>query len=167
MEKTIYRAMAVSIVASSVVMAAFVGSRVDQTTIALLGGTFIGLLVAVPTTILVAFMVIRRREDNIAERMQRFPPPPTHFPPSPPQYWVMPNQMQADPRVNISYPPAQPQQLAPGQAIEFSMPATRRRFYMIGESGEVQEIEAAGYGPVPQLTMSQPDDFVDDESARF
>jgi len=46
------------------VFAAIVAPYVDQTTFALLGGTFIGLLVGVPTVLLVALIGRRRGQDE-------------------------------------------------------------------------------------------------------
>lgn len=46
------------------VFAAIVAPYVDQTTFALLGGTFIGLLVGVPTVLLVALISRRRGQDE-------------------------------------------------------------------------------------------------------
>jgi hypothetical protein len=131
----INKAAATGVVFFSIVLAGFVGSRVDQTTIALLGGTFIGLLVAVPATLLIVLISQRRRDEQQHERMQRYA---THMPPNPPQYWAMPPQPY-DVRV---LQPQQPQLQAPITAPEFMLPMSRRRFYMIGEGGEVREIEA-------------------------
>lgn len=138
MDKVV-KASGAGIVFFSVVLAGFVGSRVDQTTIALLGGTFIGLLVAVPATLLVVLISHRRRD----EQNQQQPAAPrysTHMPPSPPQYWVMPQQPY-DVRV-VSPQQMMPQLNAGIPAPEYMLPMSRRRFYMIGEGGEVKEIEA-------------------------
>jgi hypothetical protein len=138
------KAAAVSIVFFSVVLAGFIGARVDQTTIALLGGTFIGLVVAIPATVLVVIIAMRRRDDMPQERYARHTAP---MPQSPPQYWVMPN-----PQFDIRAPqPAQMQAMpsalqAPLVAPDYMLPAARRRFYMIGEAGEVREIEAPADG---------------------
>ena len=59
----ISKAFGAGIVFFAVVMAGAVGARADQATIALLGGTFIGLLVAIPTTLLVV-LIARRRNDT-------------------------------------------------------------------------------------------------------
>lgn len=133
----INRAAAAGIVLFAVVMGGFVGSRADQTTIALLGGTLIGLIVAVPVTVVAVVMAMRRRHDRPAEVAQRFSAP---MPPSPPPYWAM--SASVDPRFAYAQmPQAQPAALPqPVSAPEFLLPATRRRFYMIGDSGEVQEI---------------------------
>jgi len=147
------KAFGAGIVFFSIVVAGFVGSKVDQTTIALLGGTFIGLLVAVPTTLLVVLIARRRSDEHTQqlqqERGQRYV---AHMPPSPPQYWAMPQQGY-DMRV---MPPPTMQQMQPHYpqlnsgiaAPDYMLPLSRRRFYMIGEGGEVKEIEAphdAGY----------------------
>jgi hypothetical protein len=62
---------AVAIVFFSVVLAGFIGARVDQITIALLGGTFIGLVVAVPATALVVWIVLRQRDPWSTGSQQR------------------------------------------------------------------------------------------------
>jgi len=125
----ISKAIAVSLVLFAVVFAAFAGSRVDQITIALLGGVFIGLLISVPSALLMTALVLRRRD----ARMD--PPPPT---------------IPATPSASIYWPPQQPSSNYPAKSSaypwlpnalpEFSLPAPRRRFYVIGESGEVREI---------------------------
>jgi hypothetical protein len=136
------KASAISIVIFSIVLAGFIGSRVDQMTIALLGGTFIGLVVAIPATVLIVVIAMRKRDEASVERTHRYSTPnySAPMPPSPPQYWVMPNQAY-DPRATqVVQMPQQLQQ--PIAAPEFMLPATRRRFYMIGEGGDAQEIEA-------------------------
>lgn len=134
------KAAAASLVMFSVILAAFIGSRVDQVTIALLGGTFIGLLIAIPSALLVMMVVLRRRDDADRERYDR--PRYTHMPPSPPQYWVMPTTTDAPYNMHVTQPLSSPQVRAPAVTPEYALPATRRRFYLIGESGEMREIEA-------------------------
>lgn len=151
------KAAAASLVLFSVVLAAFIGSRVDQVTIALLGGTFIGLLIAIPSALLVMVVVLRRREDADRERYDR--PRYAHMPPSPPQYWVMPTPADA-PYDMRAMPQPMPHVRAPTVASEYVLPATRRRFYLIGESGEMREIEA------PHGSGGPDDDLLDD-STRF
>lgn len=73
MEKVV-KAGGAGIVFFSIVLGAFVAPYVDQTTFALLGGTFIGLLVAVPTVLLVVLIAHRRRDER-SHREQ--PPTPT------------------------------------------------------------------------------------------
>ena len=75
---------AVGIVLFCTVLAGFIGARVDQTTIALLGGTFIGLVVAIPATALVVWLGIRQRQQTEWPEPKR-PAPPPHMPPAPPQ----------------------------------------------------------------------------------
>lgn len=151
----INKAAAVSLVLFSVVLAAFVGSRVDQVTIALLGGTFIGLLVAIPSVLLIVVLALRRRDDTGRDHYER--PRVVHMPPAPPQYWAAPTP--ADPPHDargLSYPVSQIRGVA--AAPEYVLPATRRRFYLIGESGETQEIEAP-----PELD-GRDDGFADDRT---
>jgi hypothetical protein len=75
---SINKAAAAGIIFFSVILAGFVGIKVDQSTIALLGGAFIGLVVAIPTTVLI--MVIGLR--NPSAPVQRVQPTPE--PPAPP-----------------------------------------------------------------------------------
>lgn len=56
----INKAAAVGVVFFSVMLAGFVGMKVDQTTVALLGGAFIGLVVAIPTTVLIMLVGLRK-----------------------------------------------------------------------------------------------------------
>lgn len=131
----INKAAAAGVIFFSVILAGFVGIKVDQTTIALLGGAFIGLVVAIPTTALIMMIGMRRRDDAPAERQVRTQAP---MPQNPPQYWVMPQ-----PPYAVREPHQQYQQLQqPIAAPEYMLPQSRRRFYMIGEGGEVKEIEA-------------------------
>jgi hypothetical protein len=125
----ISKAIAVGLVLSTVVFAAFAGSRADQITIALLGGVFIGLLISVPSAILAIALILRRRDTQIDLPRLTMPTPP-----SVPTYWL-PQQP------NSAYL-AKPNAYSwlPGVLPEFSLPAPRRRFYVIGESGEVREI---------------------------
>jgi hypothetical protein len=130
----INKAAAAGVIFFSVILAGFVGIKVDQTTIALLGGAFIGLVVAIPTTALIIMIGMRRKDDVPADRQARYHAP---MPQSPPQYWVMPQQPY------MAREPQHYQQLQqPIAAPEYMLPQSRRRFYMIGEGGEVKEIEA-------------------------
>ena len=72
---TVNKIAAVGIVFFCVVLAGFIGARIDQTTIALLGGTFIALVVAVPAVALIAWMVFQRRATEWPEPRQYTPPP--------------------------------------------------------------------------------------------
>jgi hypothetical protein len=131
----INKAAAVGVVFFSVMLAGFVGMKVDQTTIALLGGAFIGLVVAIPTTALIMMVGLRKRDEPANDRQPRYSAP---MPQNPPQYWVMPQQP-----YTVREPMPQQQQLhQPIAAPEYMLPLSRRRFYMIGEGGEVKEIEA-------------------------
>lgn len=70
------KAAAVGVVFFSVMLAGFVGMKVDQTTVALLGGAFIGLVVAVPTTALIMIVGLRKPD---ADQVKT--PPPAQPPP--------------------------------------------------------------------------------------
>lgn len=131
----INKAAAAGVIFFMVILAGFVGIKVDQTTIALLGGAFIGLVIAIPTTALIMIIGLRRKDEAPVDRQVRYHAP---MPQNPPQYWVMPQQ----PYV-VREPQQQYQQLQqPIAAPEYMLPQSRRRFYMIGEGGEVKEIEA-------------------------
>lgn len=130
------------------VLASVIGSRLDQNTVLLLGGATVGLLVAAPAATLITWLALRRRDEqapaNAAAPRYSIP-----MPQSPPQYWVMPTVQPATPPnymapVQRQLPPAN-QQLSWTQPPEFSMPP-RRKFYMIGDGGEVEELmdDAAG-----------------------
>lgn len=60
-----------------VILAGFVGIKVDQTTIALLGGAFIGLVVAIPTTVLILIIGLKKPDEPQARQT---PAPPPVFP---------------------------------------------------------------------------------------
>ena len=141
----INKGAAAGVIFFSIVLAGFVGMKVDQTTIALLGGAFIGLVVAIPTTALIMLVGLRRREETPAGTQGRYHAPQAPLPASPPQYWVMPQGSQQGYTVREPAPNYQPLQQPlqqPLAAPEYLLPASRRRFYMIGEGGEVKEIEA-------------------------
>lgn len=135
----INKAAAVGVVFFSVMLAGFVGLKVDQTTIALLGGAFIGLVVAIPTTALIMLVGLRKRDDGPQATQPRYQAP---LPQNPPQYWVMPQGVPQT-AYTVREPAPHYQALQPGMAApEYLLPQSRRRFYMIGEGGEVKEIEA-------------------------
>jgi hypothetical protein len=132
------KAVACGIVLFAVVLAAFVGVRVDQVTLALLGGMFIGTIIAIPCTLAGAFLFMKQNERKPSERAFASSAP---MPQSPPQFWVMPNQTPAvDPRLQLTQ--SNLQIPTPTRLSDFNTPSPRR-FYMIGETGEMQEIEAS------------------------
>ncbi len=130
MEK-LMKAIAVAVILFFVVLGLVIGSRMDQTTIALLGGTTIGLLIAVPCSAIVTYLAIRNRDEQGYGQSRHYSQPPQ----TPPQYWVVqqsPNMPQAQPQHNT---------LPTGQPTEsFTLPP-RRKFYLIGESGDTSEIQ--------------------------
>jgi hypothetical protein len=131
------KAVAIAVVCFFVVLGLTIGARMDQNTIALLGGTTIGLLIAAPCAAIVTYLAVRNRDEQSYERNPRYNSP---MPQNPPQYWVVPQQMQmqqsAQPQLpaSASYMLRQP-------TSEFVLPAVKRRFYMIGETGDVQELD--------------------------
>ena len=75
------KAAAAGVIFFMVILAGFVGIKVDQTTIALLGGAFIGLVIAIPTTALIMIIGLRKPDDGQVQA------PPQYQPPAQPQYW--------------------------------------------------------------------------------
>lgn len=73
-----FKALGVVTLIFNILLLVFIAPFVDQTTWAMLGGTFIGLLVAVPTVLLVVLIAQRRRDEQ-----SQAPKPPA--PPAPPQ----------------------------------------------------------------------------------
>ncbi len=136
------KASAIGIVAFSAILAIFVGARVDQFTMSMLGGAFLGLLIAVPTT-LVATLIVTRADLRHPERAIRYSAP---LPQSPPPYWTIPNQPVAQQPVQPHY--AMPQLANNSQtwpAAQSESPFQRRKFFVIGESGVMEELRAS-YG---------------------
>ena len=122
------------------VLASVIGARLDQNTVLLLGGATLGLLVAAPSAAVITYLALRRRDEQSFARSPNYSAPMPH---NPPQYWVMPSvQTQPIPTTNFMPPqrqlPAANPQLTWTQPPEFNMP--RRKFYMIGDAGEVQEL---------------------------
>ena len=147
---------AVAIVAFAIVLAIFVGARVDQFTMSMLGGAFLGLLIAVPTTLMATLFVTRGKDTRGQDRGWHYNSP---LPPSPPQYWVMPTQPAAQAQAQPANPqltnPNLPWNMQTGQANDPLSNLTRRRFVMIGEAGEVQEITSP-VAPDPEFTVVNP-----------
>ena len=135
------KAVAASVILFFVVLGLVIGTRMDQNTIALLGGTTIGLLIASPCAAVITYLAMRNRDDHSFERNPRYS---AHMPQSPPQYWVVPQHMQMQQPAQQMAQPQLPNQNAYAYrqpTAEYVLPATRRRFYMIGEAGEVQELD--------------------------
>jgi hypothetical protein len=135
----IVKAVAAAVVLFFIVMGFTIGTRMDQNTIALLGGTTLGLLIATPCAAIVTYLAIRNRDEHSFERNPRYNSP---MPQNPPQYWVMPQQMQM-PQPMQQQMPAAATYAFRQPTSEFMLPAVKRRFYMIGETGEVQELDEA------------------------
>ena len=82
----INRAAAAGVIFFMVILAGFVGIKVDQTTIALLGGAFIGLVIAIPTTALIMVIGLRKPVEQAPQAPQAPPvfpqqqlPTTTHY----------------------------------------------------------------------------------------
>ena len=132
MEKLV-RSLAISVVLFFVVLGFVIGSRMDQTTIALLGGTTIGLLIAAPCAAIVTYLIVCNRNESHHQFENRFIPPNAQN--SSPQYWVVPQALSNVPQL-MSQPPMA---VTPATPPAFELPP-RRKFYMIGASGEPSEI---------------------------
>jgi hypothetical protein len=102
----------------------------DQNTIALLGGTAIGLLIAIPSAAIVTYLAVRNRDESST---------PTAT--SAPTYYVVPqNGVPVHPALPppqtmvTATPPVYQQSPAP-----FVLPP-QRKFYMIGGDGRTSEL---------------------------
>lgn len=168
----IAKAVAVAIVLFFVALGIVVGTKVDQNTIALLGGTVVGLLIATPCAAIATYVSMRRREENHGyerdmrsyERGPRYQGPTNSpMPQNPPQYWVIPPHLQQpsmQPAMQASmqqtmpnmgmqqFAPQLPQPMTmaaygmrPNTMPDYMLPAQKRRFYVIGETGDVQEVD--------------------------
>ncbi len=58
----VFRVFSVSFILFMVIIAFIVGSRIDQNTVSILSGAFIGVLVAAPCAAIVTLVAVRRRE---------------------------------------------------------------------------------------------------------
>lgn len=133
----IFKAFAVAIVLFALVLAVFVGARVDQFTMSMLGGAFVGLMIAVPTTMMATMLFTRTRDPRISDRQWHHTSP---LPPSPPQYWAMPQTPYTQPQPQPQQMNRVPPQLT-NQNLRWDMPdLPRRRFYVIGEAGQMEEL---------------------------
>jgi hypothetical protein len=124
------RVIAVSVVLFFVVLGLVIGSRMDQNTIALLGGTTIGLLIAAPCAAIVTYLAVRSRDESSAPRT-------THTP----TYYVMPQAgaptLPALPTQQHFLPITSPTHR---QTPESFVLPPQRKFYLIGGGGEVNEL---------------------------
>lgn len=123
------KAVAAAVILFFIVLGLVIGSRMDQTTIALLGGTMIGLLIATPSAAIVTYLAIRNRDEHSNRPIHSYQQQP-----QPPQYWVVP-QSQHLPAPTPHYN-ALPSNQYPAP---FELPS-RRKFYLIGDNGDATEI---------------------------
>lgn len=79
----INKAAAAGVIFFSVILAGFVAIKVDQTTIAMLGGALIGLVIAIPTT---AIIMIVGLSGTRLDRRDEPKAPPVVAPPAQPQW---------------------------------------------------------------------------------
>ena len=125
------RATAVSIVLFFVVLGLVIGSRMDQNTIALLGGTVIGLLIAAPCAAIVTYLVVQIATNHPHPRTS---PAPTYY--VVPQNGVqLPSTLPPPQMMLATTSPAYQQSSAP-----FVLPP-QRKFYVIGGDGDATEID--------------------------
>ncbi len=128
---------AVGFVVFSVVLAFVVGSRMEQATITLLSGAAVGILLCAPCAAVLTFATLKRRESTARDdRIQRYTAP---LPQEPPTYWSLPQgPYVVDAR---RFAPGLSAGMGSGYADPgYSMPS-RRKFYVIGESGDVRDAE--------------------------
>ncbi len=64
----INKAAAVGVVFFSVMLAGFVGMKIDQATVSILAGALLGLVIAIPTTVLI--MVVGLRRPNAGDKLK-------------------------------------------------------------------------------------------------
>lgn len=126
------RGTAAAFVIFAGVFAFIIGQRIDQVTIALLGGVLIGLLVTAPVFGALVFVALRRsaRDHELIPTRQHYYAP---MPQSPPQFWSAPQMLRqgemsgyADAVGGYPAPPA------------FQLPP-QRKFYVIGDDGAVSD----------------------------
>ena len=111
------------------VLAAVIGGRLDESAITLIGGIVIGCLVAAPLAAILMFVMLRWRE---ASSVPRYPIVPQQQ--SAPQVVVLPPIYGAP----VSHVPTTPSRRE--LAEPYNLPV-KRHFYLIGEDGQVSEIQ--------------------------
>ncbi|MEO6061449.1 MAG: hypothetical protein ABIQ99_05875 [Thermoflexales bacterium] len=127
---------ALALIIFAVVLAFVVGTRMEQATIILLSGAAVGILLCAPCAAFITFAAMKRREGPVRdERMQRYTAP---LPQEPPTFWSLPSgPYMVDAR---RFAPGLPAGNGGYADMGYSMPA-RRKFYVIGESGEVRDAD--------------------------
>jgi hypothetical protein len=132
----ILRATAFAVMLFFIVLGFVIGARMDQTTIALLGGTAIGLLIVTPLAAMVTYLAIRRHDEvqSLSQHTR------STREPSPPQYWITPQVPVVgsyQPKNTLTLPTSQVQS---PYVMPYTLPP-RRKFYLIGGDGFASEIE--------------------------
>lgn len=113
------------------VFAFIVGQRIDQITMALLGGVLIGLLVTVPVFGALVYAAIKtsaRNQELLPSRQHFYAP----MPQPQPQFWSPASPMRTDAH---SFSDASSAFPAPAM---FQLPP-QRKFYVIGDDGAVED----------------------------
>lgn len=136
MEK-LTRAAGAAFIIFAAVFAFIAGQRIDQLTIALLGGVMIGLLFTVPllVVVFVALNRNRRAEEPISAPEHYYAPMPQQAP----QTWLTPAQIQ---QLSSAQPQGfgfQPQTAQAYAAPPMFQLPPQRKFLVIGENGEMNE----------------------------
>ncbi len=140
----VLRALSVGIILFAVVIALIVGSRIDQNTVSLLSGAFIGVLIASPCTVVVTLITMRRRETTSSSTYDRTLHHSYQMPPNPPQYWILPQPFQSATHMGYQAPSIAAATSAagwPGSSSDSQYLPKSRRFYMIGTNGEPKAVE--------------------------
>ena len=132
----IIKTSAIALIIFAVVLAFVVGTRMEQATIILLSGAAVGILVCAPCAAFITFAAMKRRDGAVRdERMTRYTAP---LPQEPPTYWSLPSgPFMVDAR---RFAPGLPAGNGGYADVGYTMPA-RRKFYVIGESGEVRDAD--------------------------
>lgn len=135
----INKAAAAGVIFFMVILAGFVGIHIDQTTVALLGGAFIGLVVAIPTTVLIMVVGLRKPDAGQVKtptQSQRVPDSMT---------WETHNHYHQHPTVILVHVERAPESMTAFEActvVATRMKVNRRRAEELLNNGEVKLIEA-------------------------
>lgn len=125
------QAVSAAVILFFVVLGLVIGSRMDQTTIALLGGTAIGLLIATPCTAIATYLALRCRDESSALRQN-----------STTSYYVVPQISAALPALSPQPPASVVSLTAHQQPVEAFILPPKRKFYVIGGDGVTSEVSS-------------------------
>lgn len=123
----LFRSLGFAFLVFCVVLASYIGTRLDEASVHLIAGAVIGVLVAVPLSICIVILSMRYRSHQSHTTPTYVPPPIS------PQYFVLP-QLSVTPSPvtqGVRRPAlAEPHHLQP-----------KRHFYFVGEDGLPTEIQ--------------------------